>query len=60
MATIGLLDQDRIDRASNFCIYKARIEFMLDEHGLKEFMKTILFEPTYPIELHEYKKDMEK
>ena len=34
--------------------------FLLDEHGLKEFMTIVLVEPTNPIQYLDYKKDMAK
>lgn len=40
MVAASLIDQDRRDEASNFGVSKARMQFLLDEHGLKEFVTT--------------------
>lgn len=60
MAAVGLRDQDKLDGTSNFGIWKARMQFLLDKHGLKEFVTTLVVELTYPIQFHEHKKDMAK
>lgn len=39
MATAKLKDQDRLDEASKFGVWKARMQFLLDEHGLETFKK---------------------
>lgn len=36
------------------------MQFLLDKHGMKEFVTTIVAEPTYPIQYLDYKKDMAK
>lgn len=46
MVIEGFKDKDRLDRASNFDVGKARIQFLLDDHGLNEFMKNVMAEPT--------------
>lgn len=48
MALTELRDQNKLDGASNFGVWKAEIQFILDEHGLKEFVTTIVA-PTKPI-----------
>ena len=60
MAARSLKDQDRLDGASNFGIWKARMLFLLDEHGLKEFMTTFEVVPANPIQFHDNRKDMAK
>ena len=40
MAIIGLRDQDKLDGASNFVIWKARILAVLDEHLIKDHALT--------------------
>jgi len=37
MIVNGLRDQDRLDAASNFVIWKARILVVLDQHCIKDF-----------------------
>ena len=37
MAVNGLRDQDRLDGASNFVIWKAKILAVLDEHRIKDY-----------------------
>jgi len=37
MAMNGLRDQDRLDEASNFVIWKARILSVMDRHRIKDF-----------------------
>ena len=42
MAVNGLRDQDRLDGASNFVVWKARILSILDRYRIKHFaLKTI-------------------
>ena len=42
MGVNGLRDQDRLDRASNFVIWKARILAILDKHNIKDYaLKTV-------------------
>jgi len=48
MAITSLKDQDRLDEASNFFIWKARINFLLDEHGLKAFLESVIVGPIDP------------
>lgn len=37
MAVNGVRDQDKLDRASNFVVWKAKILFVLDRNRLKQF-----------------------
>lgn len=60
MITAGLIDQDRLDGASNFGVWKVRMLFLLYEYGLKEFATTFIIVPTYPIHFHEYRSDNAK
>ena len=49
MAVNGLRDQDRLDGASNFVVWKAKILSILDRYRIKDFaLKTIviLVDPT--------------
>ena len=42
MATHGVRDQDRLDEASNFAMWKARILSVLDRNRVKHFaLRTI-------------------
>lgn len=43
-----LRDHDRLDRASNFSVWKDRMKYLLDEDGLKKFMTHVVVEPTKP------------
>lgn len=36
------------------------MQFLLDEHGLNEFVTILVVELTYPIQYLDYKKDMSK
>ena len=45
MASNGLCDQDRLEGASNYVIWKLRIEFLLDEHDLKALIDSAVAEP---------------
>jgi len=58
MATSGLRDQDRLDGASNYVIWKARISCLLDERFLKVYVNSVVFEPTDPDQLNKYKGEM--
>ena len=42
MATSGLRDQDRLDGASHYVIWKARMSFLLDEHVLKAYVNNVV------------------
>jgi len=43
MAVNKLSDQDKLDRASNFSIWKARILAILDKHRIKDYaLKTVV------------------
>ena len=56
MAVNGLRDQDRLDRASNFVVWKARILSILDRYRIKHFaLKTIAI-PVDPSENDKYEE----
>jgi len=59
MATTGLRDQDRLDGASNYVIWKARMSFLLDEYGLKPYIDAVVSIPTDANQFNEYQKEME-
>lgn len=42
MVTTGLKDRDILDETSNFGAWKATMRFLLDEHGLKEFVESAI------------------
>ena len=48
MVASGLHDQDQLEGASNYVIWKARISFLLDEHDLKIFIESVVAAPTDP------------
>lgn len=58
MASIGLRDQDRLDRDSNYVIWKARISCLLDEHDLKTYIVSVVVVPADADPLKKYKKEM--
>ena len=60
MATVGLRDQDRLDGSSNYVIWKARMSFLLDEHGLKAYINNLVAVPQDPNQLKEYEREMAK
>jgi len=45
MATTGLRNQDRLERASNYVIWKARMSFLLNEYGLKTYVENVVVVP---------------
>ena len=58
MASNGLRDQDRLEGASNYVIWKSRIEFLLDEHDLKALIDSAVAEPLDAAHLRQFKKNM--
>jgi len=58
MAVNGLRDQDRLDGASNFVIWKARILAVLDRHRIKDFALRIMGIPVNPTENEKYEDAM--
>ena len=58
MAVNGLRDHDRLDRKSNFVVWKARILSILDRYRIKDFaLKTIAI-PVDPAENEKYEEAM--
>ena len=58
MAVNGLRDQDRLDKDSNFVVWKARILSILDRYRIKHFaLKTIVIKVD-PAENEKYKEAM--
>ena len=60
MAAHGLQDQDQLDGASNYVIWKARISCLLDEHNLKTYVDNLVVVPMDPDPLKKYKGEMAK
>jgi len=60
MAANGLRDQDRLDEASNYVIWKAKINCLLDEHNLKACVDSVVAESTDADPLKKYKVEMVK
>ena len=58
MANNGLRDQDRLEGASNYVIWKSRIEFLHDEHDLKALIDNAVAEPLDAAHLRQFKKNM--
>lgn len=56
----GLRDQDWLEGASNYVIWKARISFLLDEHELKAFINSAVDELVVAAPLRAFKKNMAK
>ena len=57
MATVGFRDQDRLERASDYVIWKARMSFLLHEHGLKTYAEKVVA-VSQGADQQEYKKEM--
>ncbi|KAH9321246.1 hypothetical protein KI387_015885, partial [Taxus chinensis] len=53
----GLRDQDRLDGASNFGVWKARLSLLLEENGIKDYVTTVVTVPTDATQLAAYKKE---
>ena len=60
MAASVLRDQDQLEGASNYVIWKARISLLLDEHDLKHFLDSVQAEPVDVAPLRAFKKNMAK
>lgn len=60
MASVGLRDQDRLDGASDFGVWKAIISLLLEENGIKEYVTTVVTITTDATQLATYKKDDSK
>jgi hypothetical protein len=57
MASAGLRDQDRLDGASNFGVWKARLSLLLEENGIKDYVTSVVAVPTDATQLATYKKN---
>lgn len=60
IAANGLRDQDRLDGASNYVIWKARIPCLMDEHDLKMYDDSVVAVPGDADPLKKYKAKMVK
>lgn len=60
MATTGLRDQDRLEVAFNYVIWKARMSFPLDEFGLKTYAENVVAKLTDANQWKEFRKEMAK
>ena len=60
MVVNGLRNQDRLDGASNFVIWKARILFVLDRHHIKTFTLRTMTIPADPADNEKYEDAMAK
>ena len=58
MAVNGLQDQDRLDRASNFVVWKARILSLLDRNRVKYFALRTIAIPVDPADNNRYEDAM--
>lgn len=45
MASTSLRDQDRLDGASNFGVWKARLSLLIEENGIKDYVTTVIVVP---------------
>ena len=60
MVATRLRDQDRLEGASNYVIWQARIKCLLDEPDLKAFIDGVVVLPVDADPLKAYKKNMAK
>lgn len=58
MALHGARDQDRLDRASNFAIWKARIISVIDRNRVKNFALKVIAIPVDPNDNDRYEEAM--
>lgn len=58
MALHGVIDQDRLDGASNFAIWKARILSMLNRNRVKHFALKVIAIPIDPNDNNKYEEAM--
>ena len=56
----GLRDQDRLDRASNFVIWKAKFLAILDKHRIKDYALKVVVEPVDIDPLKKYEEAQTK
>lgn len=57
MVAAGLRDQDKLDGASNFGVWKSIMTFLLDVFGLREYANIIINVSGYPQPLTTYKME---
>lgn len=57
MASTSLRDQERLDEASNFGVWKAKILLLLEDNGLKEYVTSVIAIPMNPQQLSTYRKE---
>lgn len=60
MATNGLRDQDTLDGASNYVIWKAKMPFLLDKHALKTYVDSMVVVTADADPLKKYRAEMAK
>lgn len=60
MASTRLRDQDRLDGALTYCIWKGKMHFLLDEHGLKTYAERFVEVSKDSQSLEKYNKEMAK
>ena len=60
MAVNGLRDQDWLEGASNFIVWKARILSILDRHRIKGFVLRVIVIPVDPVANERYEAAMAK
>ena len=60
MASTRLRDQDRLDGASNYVIWKVKISYLLDEHDLKTYVNSVVVVLADADPLKKYKAEMAK
>ena len=58
MALHGVRDQDRLDGASNFAVWKARILLVLDRNHVKNFALKVITIPVDPNDNDKYEEVM--
>jgi hypothetical protein len=59
MITFSFRYEDRLEGPSNFVRWKCWAQILLEEHVLWDFMETKVAEPIDPVQLAEYKKDVQ-
>ena len=57
MSLASLRDQDRLDGASNFDVWKAIISLLLEENDIKEYATSVIAVPTDQTQHATYKKE---
>ncbi|KAH9310347.1 hypothetical protein KI387_025382, partial [Taxus chinensis] len=52
-----LRDQDRLDGASNFGVWKGRLSLLLEDNAIKDYVTTVVTIPIDATQLAAYKKE---